>query len=93
VWSHIHSSDVVSVQLQQLSSVTDMHLWRGEYSPFIRYAQMEFCRRLIVVPLSTFHRMSEVIGEPKGELIFLGHTARCGSTLLTQVLAPVLKVV
>ena len=46
---------------------------------------MKYCRRLIVVPLSTFHRLAELIGDPKGELIFLFHTARCGSTLLTQV--------
>ena len=62
-----------------------MHLWRGEYGPFIRHAQMEFCRRLIVVPLTTFHRLAELIGDPHGELIFLFNTTRCGSTLLTQV--------
>jgi len=62
-----------------------MHLWRGEYGPIIRHAQMEFCRRLIVVPLTTFHRLSELIGDPQGELIFLFNTGRCGSTLLTQV--------
>ena len=62
-----------------------MHLWRLEYDPAIRDAQTKFCRRLIVVPLSTFHRMSELIGDPKGELIFLFNTARCGSTLLTKV--------
>jgi len=63
-----------------------MHLWHGEYAPFMYMAQMKYCRRLIVVPLSTFHRMAELIGDPKGELIFLFNTARCGSTLLTQVL-------
>jgi len=62
-----------------------MHLWRGEYSPFIRFAQAQLCWRLISVPLSTFHRLGEQIGDPKGELIFLFNTARCGSTLLTQV--------
>ena len=46
---------------------------------------MKFCRRLIVVPLSTFHCLAETIGDPKGELIFLFNTGRCGSTLLTQV--------
>jgi len=64
-----------------------MHLWHGEYGPFIRYAQMEFCHHLIVVPLSKFRRMAEQIGDPKGELIFLFNTTRCGSTLLTQVLS------
>ena len=62
-----------------------MHLWRSDYSPFIRLAQYDYCRRLIVVPLTTFHHLAELIGDPKGELIFLFNTARCGSTLLTQV--------
>ena len=62
-----------------------MQLWRSDYGPFIRYAQYSYCRRLIVVPLTTFHRLAELIGDPKGELIFLFNTARCGSTLLTQV--------
>jgi len=65
--------------------LTGMHLWRGEHSPLIYLAQMEFCRRLIVVPLTTFHRLAEKIGDPQGELIFLFNTIRCGSTLLTQV--------
>jgi len=65
--------------------LTGMHLWRAKYGSFMRSAQVNFCARLIVVPLTTFHRLSEVIGDPQGELIFLFHTARCGSTLLTQV--------
>jgi len=66
-------------------SLTGMHLWCSSYGPFIRWAQLDFCRRLIIVPLSTFHRLADQIGDPKGELIFLFHTTRCGSTLLTQV--------
>jgi len=62
-----------------------MHLWRSDYGPLTFKAQLDFCRRLIVVPLSTFHRLAELIGDPKGELIFLSHTSRCGSTLLAQV--------
>ena len=62
-----------------------MHLWRSEYGPFIRGAQMNYCRRLIVVPLSTFHRLAQHIGDPAGQLVILLNTSRCGSTLLTQV--------
>jgi len=65
--------------------LTGVHLWRSEYGPFIHTTQINYCRRLIVVSLSTFHHLAELIGDPKGELIFLFHTARCGSTLLTQV--------
>jgi len=64
---------------------TGMHLWRLKYGAFIHYAQMNYCRRLIVVPLITFHRMAETIGDPKGELTFLFNVPRSGSTLLTQV--------
>ena len=62
-----------------------MHLWHHEYGSFLRLAQLDFCRRLIVVPLTTFHRLAEVIGVPQGELIFLYNTARCGSTLFSRV--------
>jgi len=62
-----------------------MHLWRSEYAAFIRLAQAKFCRRLYLVPLSTFHRLSQLIGDPGSGLIFMFNTARCGSTLLVQV--------
>ena len=65
--------------------LTGMHLWRTKYHSFIVGTQMDFATRLIVVPLTTFHRLSEVIGDPEGELIFLFHTVRSGSTLLSQV--------
>jgi len=67
------------------SWLTGMHLWRLKYGGFIHYAQQKLCRRLIIVPLSTFHHLAEMIGDPKGELIFLFHRPRAGSTLLTQV--------
>jgi len=62
-----------------------MHLWRLKYGAFIHHAQMKYCQRLIIVPLTTFRRMSETIGDPDAELTFLFHTPRSGSTLLVQV--------
>jgi len=62
-----------------------MRLWQAKYNSFMRFAQMEFATRLIVVPLTTFHHLSELIGDPQGELILVFNTGRCGSTLLTQV--------
>ena len=63
-----------------------MHLWRASYGSFLRPTQMKFCRRLLVVPLTTFHRLADEIGDPDGEIIFLFNTARCGSTLLVQIM-------
>jgi len=62
-----------------------MHIRRASHHSFIIEAQLDFATRLIIVPLTTFHRLAEVIGDPQGEFIFLFHTGRCGSTLLTQV--------
>jgi len=64
---------------------TGMHLWKLKYGPFIHSAQKTFCRRLIIVPLTTFRRLADKIGDPRGELTFLFHVPRCGSTLLMQV--------
>jgi hypothetical protein len=63
-----------------------MHVWRSEYNSFMRMAQSKFSKRLLIVPLSAFHRMAETIGDPKAQIIFLFNTARCGSTLLTQMM-------
>ena len=62
-----------------------MRLWKLEYGAFINLAQANFCRRLIVVPLTTFHRLADKIGDPRGELTFFYHVPRSGSTLLMQV--------
>src|SRR6218665_1796119 len=61
-----------------------MHLWKFEHGSFIRDAQVLHCKQLILVPLNHFHRMAVELGDPKGQLIFLFHTSRCGSTLISQ---------
>jgi len=65
--------------------IVDMQLWRSKFSAFMSFAQMQYCSKLIIFPLSVFHRMSESIGDPKGELLFIFNTGRCGSTLITKV--------
>ena len=47
---------------------------------------MLYCSKVIVVPLSVFHRMAESIGDPKCELLFIFNIGRCGSTLMVKVL-------
>jgi len=64
----------------------EMHLWRASYGSLFRPTQMKFCRRLLVVPLSTFYHLADEIGDPDGEIIFLFNTGRCGSTLLVQIM-------
>ena len=63
-----------------------MQLWRSRFTLFIRFAQLKYCSKLIVVPLSVFHRMADSIGDPQGRIILLFNMGRCGSTLLTKVM-------
>ena len=67
------------------SSFTGVLLWKLKYGAFIHLAQRYLCQRLIIVPLSTFYRLADEIGDPHGELTFLFHAPRSGSTLLMQV--------
>jgi hypothetical protein len=78
----VNEKDAVFIEAR----APDMQLWRSRYSPFLKNAQMEYGHRLIIIPLAAFHRMSDELGDPKGKIILLFSTGRCGSTLLTQLL-------
>ena len=52
---------------------------------FLRVAQFLNAHKIIRMPIATFHRLADSVGDPKGKLIFISNTARCGSTLLSQV--------
>lgn len=62
----------------------DIH--NTERFPFFYMAQQDYCRRVIVVPLFTLLKISDRIGSPKCDLTFLLHSARCGSTAVTQAI-------
>ncbi len=49
-------------------------------------AQTRLARNLLLVPLSSFHRLAEEAGDPRHQVAVFGMTARCGSTLMAQVM-------
>ena len=60
--------------------------WRLKYGAFVREATEQYARRLISMPIGSLIKLGEKIGEPKEKICFLFNTARCGSTLLSQML-------
>jgi hypothetical protein len=62
-----------------------MMCWKAEVNPFIRLAHIVHGKTVFLVPLEAFHRMAETIGDPP-KILFLFNTARCGSTLMNQML-------
>ncbi len=44
-----------------------------------------YAKRVIILPITAFHQLADQLGDPQGDLIFVGNTSRCGSTLLCQI--------
>lgn len=55
---------------------------------FYYSAQYQHARRVIRLPIDEFHKLAAAIGDPpKGRVVYLYSTGRCGSTLLQQILS------
>ncbi len=53
--------------------------------PFVAFDQYRQAEKMIVVPIKSFHRLADELGDPKVPVAMMGMTARCGSTLLIQM--------
>ncbi len=53
--------------------------------PFVFISQYLEAKKLVVVPIESFHKLAEKVGDPKVPVIFMGTTHRSGSTLLVQM--------
>ena len=52
---------------------------------FMRDAQFEHANRVLSMPIHIFNKLTEKLGNPAGDVIFLTNTSWCGSTLLCQI--------
>ena len=59
--------------------------------PFTVAAQATLAKQLIIVPTQSFHQLADKVGDPKVKVGLVLMTARCGSTLLTQMMHRVPK--
>ena len=76
---------VTATEAVFVESPEEIDVSHSDYGSFLRVAQFENARRIIKIPIDAFHKMAEEIGDPTGEIVFVTNTARCGSTLLTQI--------
>jgi len=61
-------------------------IYNTKQYPFTFIAHYNLCEKLIFLPIDSFHRLSEELGDPKIPVMINHMTARCGSTLLAQML-------
>ena len=66
-----------------------VNIFSSDENPFFYIAQFRRCKRVIKVPIKSFHRLAGKIGDPEVPVTWLTNTARCGSTILCQVLEKV----
>lgn len=76
---------VTATQAVFVETREDMDVTHSDHGAFIRVAQFENARRIIVMPIEAFHQLAEQLGDPKGKIVFLTNTSRCGSTLVSQI--------
>jgi len=69
-----------------VESLPGRHLWKSECNSFYRAAQVAHGQKLLFVPMKAFLKMTEKLEGPSAPIMFLFNTARCGSTLLTNLL-------
>ena len=60
-------------------------LWHSDTKFRMMLALFNHPRRLILMPMSVFYKLSATLPDPKEQIIMLGNVARCGSSLLTQI--------
>lgn len=63
----------------------DVNVTASDTHSFMKAAQYENAKRVIVLPRSAFDRLADEVGAPRAQVIFMGNTMRCGSTLMCQI--------
>ncbi len=54
--------------------------------PNIGKALYFHAKKLVVVPIGSFHKLADELGDPKVPITWIAMTGRCGSTLLVQMM-------
>jgi len=83
-----HNVSLLAVEMDLALFVevpNDYDIFDCRKSPFIHIGQFEQAVKFIILPISSFVRCAEELGDPKMKVIWLHSTGRCGSTAMSQV--------
>ncbi len=59
--------------------------------PFVFYAHYDQAKKFIIMQQEDFFKLADEVGDPKIEVSLLQFTARCGSTLISQMISRIPK--
>ncbi len=60
--------------------------------PFVFISHYYEAKKLVILPIASFKRLGDELGDPKVPVCLINMTARCGSTLISQMMMRVPKV-
>ena len=69
-----------------IESPENINVYHSSVASFVKEGQFNHGQILYVMPITSFYQLAEKVGRPQAPIIFFGHTSRCGSTLLTQLM-------
>ncbi len=59
--------------------------------PFAFIASFQVAQKLVVLPMDSFHRLANEVGDPKVDVCLVMMTSRCGSTVIARAMSNVPK--
>ena len=101
--AYVHPEEILRNEKATLQGVTNTHaffcisrqdkdVYDTSLAPFVFLIQFFEAQELYILPLKSMYRLADELGDPKVEVSLLHMTARCGSTLVSQMLAKVPRV-
>ena len=64
----------------------DVEIYNTIKHPFVFMAHYNEVKKLVIMSIDSFHRMADELGDPKVPVCLVNMTARCGSTLVSQMM-------
>jgi len=84
--SHVSLMTVTDKEAIFCITSSDVDLYDTRKHPFFFNSQHSYAKFLLIMPISSFTRLAETVGDPKQKVIWLHHQSRSGSTATSQVL-------
>ncbi len=67
----------------------DVDVYDMKKYPFCFMIQKDAAKQFVILPLASFNRLGDELGDPKVPVTLVNMTARCGSTLISQMMSKV----
>ncbi|KAL5006253.1 hypothetical protein ScPMuIL_015059 [Solemya velum] len=65
----------------------DINIYSKKMNQYLYKAQFYYAKRLISMPLASFHKIAQDLGDPRIPVVWVSSTGQCGSTMFSNIFA------